>query len=100
VVDLQAVRTSLDTRTKILQETLADTRNDLHEELGLILQFEEQTMKAESRINQQRMEAKIETTRHEFQTQLKEVEALAEYGRGTGNSVGTAKTHKFDGTTS
>jgi hypothetical protein len=36
-VDLQAVKTSLVMWTKRLQETLADTRNDLHEELGLML---------------------------------------------------------------
>jgi hypothetical protein len=39
-MDLQAVKTSLDTRTKSLEETLADTRNDIHEELGLVFQVE------------------------------------------------------------
>jgi type VI protein secretion system component Hcp len=91
-VDLQAVKTSLDTRTKFLQETLADTKNDLHEEA--------RTMKAEIRINQERMEAKTETIRREFQTQLKEVEAGAECGRGTGTGMGAPKSPKFDGTTS
>jgi enhancing lycopene biosynthesis protein 2 len=47
-VDLQAVKTSLDTRTKILQETLAETKNVLHEEA--------RTTKAEIRINQERLE--------------------------------------------
>jgi hypothetical protein len=37
-VDLQAVKTSHHTWTKSLQEILADSRNDLHEELGLMLQ--------------------------------------------------------------
>jgi hypothetical protein len=36
----QAVNTSLGMRTKSLQETLADTRNDLHKKLGLMLQVE------------------------------------------------------------
>jgi hypothetical protein len=40
---------------QILQETLADTRNDLQEELSLILQAKAQTTKAEIRINQERM---------------------------------------------
>lgn len=33
------------------------------------------------------MEAKIEATRHEFQTQLKEVEAGDKHGRGTDTSM-------------
>jgi hypothetical protein len=32
-------------------------RNDLHEELGLMLQVEAQTLKAEIRMNQERMPA-------------------------------------------
>jgi hypothetical protein len=44
-------------------------------------------MKAEIRINQERMEARTETIRREFQTQLKEVEAGAECGRGTGTDA-------------
>jgi 5-bromo-4-chloroindolyl phosphate hydrolysis protein len=39
-MDLHPVKTSLDTRIKSIQETLADTRNDLHDELGLMLQVE------------------------------------------------------------
>jgi hypothetical protein len=35
-VDLQTVKMSLNTWTKNLQETLADTRKDLHEELGFM----------------------------------------------------------------
>jgi hypothetical protein len=61
-VDLQAVKTSFDMQMKSLQEILADMRNDLHEVLGLMLQVEAQTMKAELRINQERMESKIEAT--------------------------------------
>jgi hypothetical protein len=38
---------------------LADTRNDLHEELGLMLHVDAQRLKAEIRINEDRMEAKI-----------------------------------------
>jgi hypothetical protein len=33
-VDIQAVKTFLDTRTKSLQGTIAETENDLHEELA------------------------------------------------------------------
>jgi hypothetical protein len=35
-VDLEAVNTSLDTRTKSLLETTVGTRKDLREELGLV----------------------------------------------------------------
>jgi hypothetical protein len=66
-VDVQAVKTSSDKRTKSLQENLADTRKDLQVELGLMFQGETLTMKVLT-----------ETTRSEFQTQLKEVEARAE----------------------
>jgi hypothetical protein len=47
-VSLQAVQTSLYTRTKSLQETLADMKNDFREEA--------RTMKVEIEINQERME--------------------------------------------
>jgi hypothetical protein len=46
------------------------------------------------------MEAKLEATRREFQTQLKEPEAGAERGIATGTGVGEVKEPKFDGTTS
>jgi hypothetical protein len=46
------------------------------------------------------MEAKIEVTQRKFQTQFKEVESRAIRGRGTGIGTGTAKTPKFNGTTS
>jgi hypothetical protein len=62
-VDLQVVNTSLDARTMSLQATLADTKNDLHEEAP--------TMKAEIGINQERIETKIDSTRREFQIQLR-----------------------------
>jgi hypothetical protein len=52
-VDLQAIKASLDMRTKNFQESLVDTRKDLHEELSLMFQVEVQTMKA-----------LIEATRH------------------------------------
>jgi hypothetical protein len=90
-VDLQAVKTTLETRMKNLQETLVDTRNDIHEELGLMLQVEAQRMKAEIRINQERAEAKAEAIRREFQTQVKEVEAGKEkrnlHGSGEATEV-------------
>jgi RNase adaptor protein for sRNA GlmZ degradation len=50
-VDLQAVKISLDMRRRSLQETLADTKNDLHEEAW--------TLKVEIRISQETMETKI-----------------------------------------
>jgi hypothetical protein len=45
---------SLDTWMKSLQKTLADMKNNLHEEAW--------AMKAEIRINQERIEAKTEAT--------------------------------------
>jgi hypothetical protein len=39
-MDLQAIKTSLNTRTKSLEETLSDTRNNIHEEFGLVFQVE------------------------------------------------------------
>jgi hypothetical protein len=72
-VDLQAVKASLGRRTQSLQKTLADKRKDLHKDLDLMSQVEAQTMKAEIRMNQERMEAEIAVTRRKFQTQLKEV---------------------------
>jgi hypothetical protein len=49
-----------------------------------MFQVEAPKVKAEIRINQERMEAKTEATRREFQTQLKGVVAGAERGGGTG----------------
>jgi hypothetical protein len=63
-----------------------------------MLQVEAQTMKAEIRINQESLEAKIEATQREFQTQLQDVGA--ERGRGTGIDAGKAKPPKFDEITS
>jgi hypothetical protein len=84
-VDLRTVKTDLkdgvmDTK-KDFYEAIVNTGNDLHEKLSLIFQVEAQTMKAEIRANQERLEAKIKATRCEFQTQLKEVEAWAKRGR-------------------
>jgi hypothetical protein len=42
-----------------------------------------QTIKIEIKINQEKLEAKIEAAQGEFQTQLKEVKAGAERGRRT-----------------
>lgn len=64
-VDLEAVKTSIDTRAKNLQETLADAVIDLHEQPGLMLLVEAQTMKAEIRNNQEKIETKIDDTRRE-----------------------------------
>jgi hypothetical protein len=88
-LDLQAVKTSLDTWRKNHQESLADTRKDLHEELGLMFQVEVKTVKA-----------LLETTQQKFQSQLDKVEARAEWGRGTGACASMVQPPKFDGTTS
>jgi hypothetical protein len=97
-VDLQTVKTSIDTWTRSLKGNIMDTnkdfhedivnaRNNLHEELGLMFQVDTQTTKAEIRIDQERMEANIEVT-------------LSECGRRTGTSTCTKKPPKFAGTTS
>jgi hypothetical protein len=39
-VDLQTIRMSVDTQAKSLLETITDTREHLHKELGLIIQGE------------------------------------------------------------
>jgi hypothetical protein len=109
-VYLQILKTSIDawtrsldniTNVKAFHEVIANMRNGLLNELVLILQVEAKTAKAEMRISQEMMEAmeaKFEATRREFQTQLKEVEARTERGRGEG--TGAAKPPKFDGNTS
>jgi hypothetical protein len=81
-VDLQAVKMSIDTWTgslkdditntkKDFHEAIASMRNDLHEELSLMIHIEAQTM-----------------------------EALTDHEGGTGTGAGVAKPSKFDGTTS
>lgn len=82
-LDLQEVKTSLDMRTKSLQESLVDTRKDLHEELGLMFQVEAKTTKTLTG-----------TTRREFQSQLQKVEVRAEGGRGTGACASAAQPPK------
>jgi hypothetical protein len=68
-VNIQTVKTSIDTWTRSLKgdimdtnkdffhEATVNTRNNLHEELGLMFQVEVQTTKAEIRVNQERMES-------------------------------------------
>jgi hypothetical protein len=58
-VGSEAVKTSHDTLPMSLPETLGHTRNNLHEELGLMLQVETQTTEAEIWINQEKMGAKL-----------------------------------------
>jgi hypothetical protein len=48
----------------------------------------------------QTKKALTEVTRREFQTQLKDVDALAEGGRGTGTGASAATPPTFDGTIS
>jgi hypothetical protein len=88
-VDLQAVKTSIDTRAKNLQETLADAMNDLHEQPGLMLLVEAQKMKAEIRNSQEILKRNL---------------MLPDAGQGcvraTGTGVGAAKPTTFDRSTS
>jgi hypothetical protein len=84
-VYIEAKRMSIGTRTQSFLGTITDTREHLHEEL---------------QVNTQTTKALIEATQHKFQTQLKEVEAWAEHGTGTGTSAIAAKPPNFDGTTS
>jgi hypothetical protein len=51
-------------------------------------------------INQGNMEAKMEATRRELQSQLGDVAARAEWGRGTEACASIAQPPKFNGTTS
>jgi hypothetical protein len=86
-VDLQAIRTVIDTWTKSLLDTITDTREHLHEELGLIIQGEAQMMKT-----------LIDTTWRGLKAKIPEVEAQVECGRGTGTGAGTVKPPTFDRT--
>jgi hypothetical protein len=58
-VDLQAIRTSVDTRTKNLLETVTVTREYLHEDLGLMIQVETQMAKTLIDTTRRGLEAKI-----------------------------------------
>jgi hypothetical protein len=71
---------------KDFREAIWNTRNYLHEEFDITFQVEARKMKIDLTINQERMKAKTEGTRREFQTQLKEVKKGAERGRGIGTS--------------
>jgi hypothetical protein len=66
-VDLQAVKMSLDTRTKSLQETLATTKSNFRTELNL-LHIEAQATRAEALTHHRKMEAKIEATQCKFES--------------------------------
>jgi hypothetical protein len=88
-VDLQAIRTSVDTRTKNLLETITDTRKHFHVEVGLMVQGEEQMTKS-----------LIDTAPRGLEVKMAEVEALVERGRGKGTGAGAAKLPEFNGTTS
>jgi hypothetical protein len=79
-VDLQAVKTSLNTWTKGFQQAITTTKVDLITELNLF-HTEAQATRTQALTHQCNMEAKTEATRREFQSQL---EAGAEGGRGPG----------------
>jgi hypothetical protein len=85
---LKAIRTSIDTQTKSLLETITDTRVHLHEEIGLMI-------KGEARITK----TLIDTKRRGLGAKLTEVEARAERGGGTGTGAGATKPPKSDGST-
>jgi hypothetical protein len=93
-VDLQAVKTSINMWTGSLKEDITNTKKDFHKaaentrtnlyvELHATFRAEAMIIKAQIKMNQERMEAKIKATQCEFQTQLKEVKAGAEHRRGT-----------------
>jgi hypothetical protein len=88
-VDLQAIRTSVDSPTKGLLQTITDTREHLHAEHGLMIQSETQMTKTLTDTMRRGLEA----------ANIAEVEARAQSER-TGTGAGTAKLPKFDGTTS
>jgi hypothetical protein len=94
--DLQAVKTSFNKHTTGVMKTIRDTTE--HLEIQFI-SFEGQTRNMIS-TNQYNIESKIEATRREIESQLEEVVARAERGRGTGACTHAAKQPKFDGTTS
>jgi signal transduction protein with GAF and PtsI domain len=75
-VDLQAIRTSLNTRTKSLLEVKKDTREHLHEEFGLMIQDEAQMTNTLKDTMRQGLTAKIAV-----------VEAQAKCKRGTGTGT-------------
>jgi hypothetical protein len=79
------MRTSVDTRIKSLLETIIDTREHVHEELGLMIQGEAQMTKT-----------LLDTTLRGFEAKIAEVER----GRGIGTGAGAMKPPMIDGTTS
>jgi hypothetical protein len=87
-VDLWAIKTSVDTRTKSLLETTTYTKEYLHEELDLIIQVETQMMRT-----------LVDTTWQGLRAKIAEVEAQAECWscQRTGTSVGMTQTPKFNG---
>jgi hypothetical protein len=97
-VPLQAVKTFVYIWTGRLESDITDTkkdihkvkvntRNDFHDELGLMIQGEAHMTKTQ-----------IDTTRRGPEAKIVEFEAQAERGRETGNVAGAAKPPKFDGT--
>jgi hypothetical protein len=99
-VDLQAVKTTDGTWTgslkdditdakKDFHEAIANTRNNLQDELGLMIQGKTQMTKILTDTTQRRLTAKVA-----------EVEARIERGKGTGSGASAAKPPDFNGTTS
>jgi 3-phenylpropionate/cinnamic acid dioxygenase small subunit len=93
--DFKVVKKSLEARTNDLMETIRDTRE--HLEIKLIL-FQDKTRNIISN-NQDNMEANMEAIWREFQSQLEEVVARVETGRGKGACANAALPPKFDATT-
>jgi hypothetical protein len=94
--DSQVTKASLNTQRNDFMETIRDTKEYL--ELKLI-SFKDNTQNLISS-KQDNMEAKLESTRLKFQSQLEEVMARAELGKRQGVCTSTAQPPTFDGTTS
>jgi hypothetical protein len=94
--DLEVTEASLNRQRNDFMETIRDTKEYL--ELKLI-SFKDNTQNLISS-KQDTMEAKMESTRLEFQSQLEEVMARTELGRRQGVCTSTAQPPTFNGTTS
>jgi hypothetical protein len=87
-VELQAIRLSVNTRTKCLLKTIIGARKHFHGEFGLMIQGETQMTKT-----------LMDTTSRGLEAKIVEVDAGAEGGNGSGTGAGAAKPPTFDRTT-